>query len=315
MNSIPVLYINGTILYTGDIHNELFSLYNENYLQYKNEWIFNLNNINMPINWDDCIQLNIPCAQLILWPNNICELLALYAGDFYNISQVISKKFNCKIYSYNPSICFLIKIANNKQDFWSSEEYTNGEKYYPTQEEILDSYQEPFNKIIKPRENQIKQFLFKEVKRLMTAQVRHYIHKHKDESIEKLYNFVISKINFYLILNNLIWSSFETLELIDDNTISEKQLQYDFINYMKKYFSLYIHLLIDKYKNEIILNFNQQQKNKNYNTDPYIRTPEQLDLLIDDVGDFIQLDNGFNINYKCRDSAFIFVRDEAFIGG
>ena len=207
----------------------------------------------------------------------------------------------------------LIRIANEYIP-QSSDEYSNGERYYPTEQDILDMNQKPFEKIIRPLENQIKQFLFKEIKHLMTAQVRHYIHKHKDDSIEKIYNFVLSKINFNLIFDNLLWSSFETLELIDDNTISEKQLKYDFINYIKKYFSLYIHLLIDKYKNEIILNYNQQSQDKNYNSDPYIRTPEQLDLLIDDVGDDIQLDQSFNINYKCRDSAFIFVKNTAFTG-
>lgn len=196
----------------------------------------------------------------------------------------------------------------------SSDEYSNNKRYIPTQQDILDSQQEPFEKIIKPIENDIKKYLYQEIKRIITASTRHFIHKNKHINNNKLYNFVLSHINFNQLFNNIQYYTLEIFNLIYDNTISEKQLQYDFIQYIKKHFSLYIKLLIDKYKNEIILNHQQQINDKNYHTDKYIQTPEQLAELIDNVGDTIQLDNGFNINYKCRDQAFIIVNNKAFIG-
>lgn len=310
LDGVPVLYINGTILHTGDTHNELFASYNEDYLQYTNKWIFNLNDIEMPINWDDCVQLNIPCARLVLYSNNICELLVLYAGDTYEISQAVSKKLNCKVYSYDSSINLFIRTANEYSTWISSDEYTGGERYNPTPQDILNSHQELFDNIIKPIEPEIKQYLFKEIKRLMTAKVRHYLHKHKEFSNDDLYNFVMKHINFTSILESIEWDFIDYF----DNVISEEQLQFDFLNYLKYHFSLYIRLLINKYQNEIILTREQQLTDTNYLNDPYIKTPEQLAEIIDNVGDTIQLDNGFNINYKCRDSAFIFVRGEAFTG-
>lgn len=196
----------------------------------------------------------------------------------------------------------------------SSDEYSNNERYIPTQQDILDSQQEPFEKIIKPIENDIKQYLYQEIKRIITASTRHFIHKNKNINTNELYHFVLLNINFNQLFNNIQYHTLEIFSLIYDHTISEKQLKYDFIQYIKQHFSLYIKLLIEKYKKEIILNYHQQINDKNYQTDKYIQTPEQLAELIDDVGDTIQLDNGFNINYKCRDNAFIFVKNKAFIG-
>ena len=196
----------------------------------------------------------------------------------------------------------------------SSDEYSNNERYNPTEEDILDSKQESFKNIIKPIENNIKLYLQQEIKSIITAKTRHYIHKNKHINNDKLYDFVISHINFNSLFNNIQFHSLETFNLINDNIISKKQLQYDFIQYIKYYFALYIKLLIEKYRNESILSYDQQIKDKNYNIDKYIQTPEQLTELIDEVGDTIQLDNGFNINYKCRDNAFIVVKNKAFIG-
>ena len=107
-----VLYINGTVLCDDCIHEELLSTYNKNYKKYEKEWIINLNNIEMPITFGDITELDIPCARLILYSHNICELLVIYAGDINVICQEVSKKLNnCKVYTFDSSIRLLIRTA------------------------------------------------------------------------------------------------------------------------------------------------------------------------------------------------------------
>ena len=198
------------------------------------------------------------------------------------------------------------------QQYMSSDEYNQGKRYIPTEQDIKDSLQEPFKEIIKPIENEIKQYLQKEIRNLISSRVRHYIHKNNTQSNDDLYKFVLDNINFNTIFYKLKYE-FDFYDYFKFS-ISPKQLEYEFNQYLRYHFSLYIRLLINKYKQEIILNIKQQQQDKNYHIDPYIRTPEQLDKIIDEIGDTIQLDQSFNINYKCRSSAFIFVKGQAFTG-
>lgn len=110
-----VLYINGSILADKIIHEELLTIYNEDYKNYEKEWIVNLNEVEMPLSWSSCTELNIPCARLFLNDSNICELLVLYAGDLYDISHAVAKKFNCKVYTYDSSINLFIKTGKKKK--------------------------------------------------------------------------------------------------------------------------------------------------------------------------------------------------------
>ena len=110
--SVTVLYINGTILVDMQkIHEELLDDYNNNYLQYKSEWITDLNTLNMPLMWGTIIKHNIPCARAILYNSHICELLICYAGNKFTIAQEISKNLSCKVYSFFPATNILIRNA------------------------------------------------------------------------------------------------------------------------------------------------------------------------------------------------------------
>ena len=205
------------------------------------------------------------------------------------------------------------RLIKKAEQWISSEDYTNGEKYYPTDQDIKDTLQEPFDKLIKPIEKEIKEYLQKEIRTIISSSARHFIHKNRNIDNDSLYDFVLKHINFSKLFSELKYN-FEFEYDYFDHIISYRQLEFEFTNYVKKYFALYMRLLIEKYKKEVILNIKEQNEDKNYNTDPYIRTPEQLDLLIDNIGDYIQLDQSFNINYKCRDSAFIFVKNKAYTG-
>lgn len=300
------VYINGNILINRNYrigHGELFKLYFNNLEE---------NHANDIIPFQKCTAsfANIRKYHGVrgVIKDNVALLIDA-EGLVAEAARIVNQQLGCTVLAFINSFNTLIR----KAQIMSSEEYAQGEVYVPTEQDILDTQQIPFEELIKPVEQEVKAQLYKDVKRLVSSYARHYIHKNKDKTNDELYSFVMSKINFSSIFWDLIYYSYPLSEYFRPIK-SEKQLHYDFVNYMKKHFALYIRLLIDKYKNELVLNYKQQSKDKNYHTDPYIRTPEQLDLLIDDVHDLIQLDASFTINYKCRDSAFIFVKGEAYTG-
>lgn len=113
--SVTVLYINGSILVDMyQIHEELLDDYNKNYLKYKNEWIIDLNTVNMPLIWGTIIKHNIPCARAILYNSHICELLVCYAGNKFTIAHEISKNLHCKVYSFFPATNILVRNAKKQ---------------------------------------------------------------------------------------------------------------------------------------------------------------------------------------------------------
>lgn len=109
-----VLYINGSILTAHMMHDELLKMYNKTYLHYKQEWIVDLNNVHMSLSVRDCTQLCIPCAKLLLYPYNICEMLVTYVGNPYKIAKSVSKRFHCKTYSFNSRINAFTRLGKSK---------------------------------------------------------------------------------------------------------------------------------------------------------------------------------------------------------
>lgn len=206
----------------------------------------------------------------------------------------------------------LQKIAYN--GFISSDEFTNGERYEPTEQDWNNVHQEPFISLIQPVKDKVDETIKKGIKDIISSKFRHYIHKNRNKSNEELYHFVFDNIPYGYIWSNEIYNM--EYNYIDQfmYMCSPEQVKYEFELYIKDNFTDYIKSLIDLYKNEPIYDNEQQQDNEIYNNNIYIRRPDQLLHLIDDVGDTIQLDNSFNINYKCRDSAFIFVINKAYIG-
>lgn len=311
---IPLVYINGNVITdtatNGNrrtIHAKIFG-----------DWFKNtdVNHDNDLVKYKKC-PCNYPNIRKYHGVRGVMKdnvVILIDAEDLMSeAAEAINAKLGCKVLAFYNSFNNIVRKAYNT-GFISSQDFLDEEDLnkYPTEQDWKDSMQIPFDKLIKPVEEKIKNFLRKEIRTIMSSSVRHYIHKNKEKSNEELYNFVISNISFSPLLYELQYD-YEIDEYLQP-IISRPQLCFDFINYIKLHFALYIKLLIDKYRKELILTSEQQHNNLNYYTDPYIRTPEQLALLIDDVGDNIQLDQSFNINYKCRDSAFIFVRGEAFTG-
>ena len=197
----------------------------------------------------------------------------------------------------------------------SSDDYNNGEYYYPTEQDIRDMNQEPLESLIQPIKDKFDNIIKQNIKDIISSKFRHYIHKNKGKNNDELYSFIFNNIPYGYIWNNEVHNiEYEFIEQFY-HILSRQQIQYEFQLYIQKNFTEYIKSLINLYKNETILNSEQQYKDKNYINNIYIRRPDQLVHLIDDIGDTIQLDSSFNINYKCRDSAFIFVINQAYTGG
>lgn len=208
----------------------------------------------------------------------------------------------------------LKKIAYNtgiisSDSLYSSEE----EKYIPTEQDIKDSLQPSFKSLIKPIKQEIDKIITFGIKDFFSAKFRHYIHKHKND--KNLQQFIFDNLPYGALWNNEIYSIIYEFPDQFLHSISLGQVQKEFEQYVRESFNDLIISLINLYKNETVLTEDKQLENKDYQNNKYIRRPDQLVYLIDDIGDTIQLDQSFNINYKCRDSAFIFVKGKAYVGG
>ena len=132
------------------------------------------------------------------------------------------------------------RLIKKAEQWISSEDYTNGEKYYPTDQDIKDTLQEPFDKLIKPIEKEIKEYLQKEIRTIISSSARHFIHKNRNIDNDSLYDFVLKHINFSKLFSELKYN-FEFEYDYFDHIISYRQLEFEFTNYVKKYFALYKH--------------------------------------------------------------------------
>lgn len=112
-DEIPVLYINGNILYgtPGDIHDSLLEEYGIG-KQYDNNIVDLSDYKYTKLDWYDLDNLRIPTARGILF-NNVIILLAVYGG--YNaktIAQMISKLVpDKKVYYHLPVSYHLMRLA------------------------------------------------------------------------------------------------------------------------------------------------------------------------------------------------------------
>lgn len=201
------------------------------------------------------------------------------------------------------------KIANyiSSQDYIDANNLNNDE---PSEQDIRDMHQAPLYQVIKPIKSQLDDMIKAKIKDLFTAKFRHYIHQHKnDTNLEKFIfdQFPFDKVIFYP--EDIRYDFFDTFF----HCISPGQLLNELKQYVANNFNDYINELIQYAKHEKILSIDEQN-NKDYLSNIYIRRPDQLRELLDNIGDTIQLDQSFNINYKCRSNAFIFVYNKADIG-